>query len=295
MSRLLALIVLVGLLVAGLYYWRQSDAGARAAATEGIGDVGDRIGEVGQSVGSRLRDTKVTGQVKAALELSRTLQPYSFEVDTDNEVVVLRGEVPTEELRLAAQRVAAGVPDVKEVRNEIRVGGNAAPVEGSGTRSVGESFDDRALEAKVNTAFSLNREMKGSDVKVSAFKREVTLTGTVTGEAQKQLAVALARDTAGVTGVRDQIAGPGAGAPPAPGAAAPAATGAATSSDRARAAQAALAANKSLAGYGLTVREERGRLLLAGRVRTAAEKDLAALLARDAAGVPVENTVTIQP
>jgi len=43
------------------------------------------------------------------------------------------------------------------------------------------------------------------------------------------------------------------------------------------------------------VREESGRLLLAGRVRTAAEKDLAALVARDAAGMPVNNSVTIQP
>jgi len=290
-SRFLALIVLVGLLVVGLYYWRQSDAGARTAATDGLGEVGDRIGEVGQDVGNRLRDTKVTGQVKAALELSRTLQPYSFDVDTDNEVVVLRGEVPTEELRLAAERVAAGVPDVKQVRNEIRVGGNPAPTDGGG-RSVGESFDDRALEAKVNTAFSLNREMKGSDIKVSAFKREVTLTGTVTGEPQRQLALALAGDTVGVTGVRDQIAGSaGAGGAAAP----PATAGAESLSERARAAHTALAANQSLAGYGLTVREERGRLLLAGRVRTAAEKDLAALLARDAAGMPVENTVTIQP
>lgn len=292
MSRFLALIVLVGLLLAGLYYWRQSDAGDRAAATDGLGNVGDRIGKVGQSVGNRLRDTKVTGQVKAALELSRTLQPYSFDVDTENEVVVLRGEVPTEELRLAAERVAASVPDVKQVRNEIRTGANPAPADGAGSRSVGESFDDRALEAKVSTAFSLNRGMKGSDIKVSAFKREVSLTGTVTGEPQKQLALALARDTAGVTGVRDQIAGgPAAGG----SAAAPAAPGAASLSERARAAQAALAANQSLAGYGLTVREERGRLLLAGRVRTAAEKDLAALLARDAAGMPVDNSLTIQP
>jgi osmotically-inducible protein OsmY len=287
-SRILALIVLVGLLVAGLYYWRRSDAGARAAATDSLGDVGDRISEVGQSVGSRLRDTKITGQVKAALELSRTLQPYSFDVDTENEVVVLRGEVPTEELRLAAERAAAGVPDVTQVRNEIRIGGVPAPTEGAGSRSVGESFDDRALEAKVNTAFSLNREMKGSDIKVSAFKREVTLTGTVTGEAQRQLALALARDTAGVTGVRDQIAGGTAAAAVAPGAA--------PLSERARAAQAALAANPSLAGYGLSVREERGRLLLAGRVRTAAEKDLAAaLVARNAAGIPVDNSVTIRP
>ena len=292
MSRFLALIVLVGLLAAGLYYWRQSDAGTRAAATDSLGTVGDRLGAVGQSVGNRLRDTKVTGQVKAALELSRSLQPYSFEVDTENEVVVLRGEVPTEELRLAAERVAAGVPDVKQVRNEIRTGGNPAPADGGGTRSIGESFDDRALEAKVNTAFSLNREMKGSDVKVSAFKREVTLTGTVTGEPQKQLALALAKDTAGVTGVRDQIGGgPAAGG----GVAAPAAPGASSLSDHARAAQSALAANQSLAGYGLTVREERGRLLLAGRVRTAAEKDLAALLARDAAGISVDNLLTIHP
>ena len=199
--------------------------------------------------------------------------------------------MPTEELRLAAERVAAGVPDVKQVRNEIRTGGNPAPADG-GSRSVGESFDDRALEAKVNTAFSLNRELKGSDIKVSAFKREVTLTGTVTGEPQKQIALAIARDTAGVAGVRDQIAGGPATGGPAAGAAA---TGAAPLSDRARAAQAALAANKSLAGYGLTVREESGRLLLAGRVRTAAEKDLAALVARDAAGMPVDNSVTIQP
>jgi hyperosmotically inducible periplasmic protein len=290
-SRFLALIVLVGLLVAGLYYWRQSDAGDRAAATDSLGNVGERIGQVGQSVGNSLRDTKVTGQVKAALELSRTLKPYSFDVATENEVVVLRGEVPTEELRLAAEQVAASVPDVKQVRNEIRTGGNPAPADGGGSRSVGESFDDRALEAKVNTAFSLNRDMKGSDIKVSAFKREVTLTGTVTGEPQKQRALALARDTAGVTGVRDQIGGgPAAGGPPAP-AAAPASA----LSDRARAAQAALAANQSLAGYGLTVREERGHLLLAGRVRTAAEKDLAALLARDAAGMPVDNSVTIRP
>ena len=47
-------------------------------------------------------------------------------------------------------------------------------------------------------AFSLNREMKGTDVKVSAFRREVTLAGTVTSEAQRQLALQIAAaDAAG--------------------------------------------------------------------------------------------------
>lgn len=298
MSRLLALIVLVGLVLAGLYYWRGGRTGADSQAGQTLGEAGRRLGEVGQSVGGTLQDTKLTGQVRAALELNRTLEPYDLDVSTDNEVVVLRGEVPTAELRATAERIAAGVPGVQQVQNEIRVGGRAAPADAPGSgRSVGENIDDRALEAKVKMAYSLNREMKGSDVKVSSFKREVTLTGTVASEAQRQLAVALARDTAGVAAVKDQIAG-AAGVPPAapPAGAAPAgATPAAgTMSDRARAANAALAANQSLAGYGLTVREEGGRLLLSGRVRTAAESDLAALVARDAAGMPVENSVTIQ-
>lgn len=286
MSRLLALIVLVGLVLAGLYYWRRGDLGTRTSASEGLNEVGDRIGQVGQTVGDSLRDTKLTGQVRAALEINRSLQPYDFDVKTENGVVVLGGEVPTEELRQAAQQIAAGVPDVREVRNEVRVGGGQAAADPSAARrSVGENIDDRALEAKVRMAYSLNRGMAGSDVMVNAFKREVTLSGTVASEAQRQLAVAIARDTAGVAGVKDQIAG-GAGAAAAP-------PGAALS-ERARAAQAALAANPSLAGYGLTVREEGGRLLLAGRVRTAAERDLAALMARDAAGMPVESSVTIQ-
>ncbi len=291
MSRLLALIVLIGLVVAGLYYWRRTDAGARTAAADGLGDVGTRLGQVGQSVGNQFRDTKITGQVKAALELSKSLQPYPIDVSTDKETVVLRGEVPTQDLRSAAERAAANVPDVKQVRNEITVGGNTAPADASGSRSVGESFDDRALEAKVSAAFSLNRELKGSDIKVSAFKREVTLSGSVTGEPQKQRALAIARDTPGVGAVRDQI-GAGAAVGGIPGTAAPSGD---SLPERARAAQAALAANQSLAGYLLTVREDRGRLLLAGRVRTAAEKDLAALVARDAARMPVENSVTIQP
>ena len=38
-----------------------------------------------------------------------------------------------------------------------------------------------------------------------------------------------------------------------------------------------------------------GRLVLTGRVRTGAEKDLAGVVARDAASAAVENNVIVQP
>jgi osmotically-inducible protein OsmY len=88
--------------------------------------------------------------------------------------------------------------------------------------------------------------------------------------------VETARATAGVEGVTDEtrVRAGGADAP---------------------AVQRALRANPSLAPYPLEVREEGGRLVLRGRVRTSAEKDLAGLLAREAAGVPIENVLQIHP
>ena len=50
-----------------------------------------------------------------------------------------------------------------------------------------------------------------------------------------------------------------------------------------------------LGAYAIDVREEGGRVVLTGRVRTAAEKDLAGLLARDAAGGSVDNRLSVGP
>jgi osmotically-inducible protein OsmY len=89
------------------------------------------------------------------------------------------------------------------------------PAEESG-RTLGENFDDRALEAKVKMAFSLNRELRGTDLEVRSFRRQVTLAGEVDSPAQRQLAVEVARRTSDVAGVADQIVVRGQAAPAAP-------------------------------------------------------------------------------
>lgn len=218
MKRLLALVILVGLAAAALYYWKDRGGAVSAQAPSGgLAGVSEKLREAGHAVSDRLRDTKVAGSVKAALELNRTLAPHPIDVSAEGTTAVLRGEVPTEDLRLAAERTAAGVPGVTGVRNEIRVNPALPPPTTDGGRSVGETIDDRALEAKVRMAFSLQRGLEGSDLQVSVFKRAVTLSGTVTSEAQRQLALQVARDTAGVTAVTDHVAPPG-GGPSAPAA-----------------------------------------------------------------------------
>ena len=283
MRRLLALLVVGALVLGVLYFWKYQPGRLPHLQSEKLGAVGTKLGEVGETVGEKLRATKTKGAVKAALELNRNLNSYPIEVDAqDDGAVVLRGTVPTEAARADAARVATGVPDVARVDNQLRVDLALASSSGEG-RSLGENFDDHALEAKVKMAYSLSKDMKGSDVKVSAFRREVTLGGTVVSEAQRQAALQIAQQTPQVSAVKDALLV--AGAPARAGAPA----------DPARAAQTALATNPNLAGFVLKARMVDGRLVLTGRVRTGAEKDLAGVVARDAASAAVENNVIVQP
>jgi osmotically-inducible protein OsmY len=286
MRRLLLLIVLVAILALAFVYLRGGGTQSVPQVPAALGEVKEKLGEVGD----KLKGTKTQGSVKAALELNRDLQPYDFDIDADsNGVVTLKGELPREDLRTLAGQVAAAVPDVTRVDNQLRVNAQAAAPPPDAGRSVGENLDDKALQAKVSLAFSLNRDLKGTDITVDAFKRAVTLSGQVATPAQRQLAVAIAQQTTGVQSVTDRIAVSGAAASPAAGVP-PAADPAA----RAGTAQSALRGNSSLAAYGLRVDAEGDRLVLRGQVKTPAEKDLAGALAREAAGTPVDNQIQIQ-
>src|SRR5438093_874312 len=280
MRRFFALLVLLVLVGVGLYYWKYRPAGQSPQQALG-------------SVGEKLRGARTTGEVKAALELDRNLKSYSIDVGSNEGVVTLKGEVPREDFKAEAAQVAAAVPGVREVRNELRI--NAAlPAPAEGGRTLGENFDDKALEAKVQLAFSLNKQLDGTHISVRAYRREVTLGGDVDTPEQHQLALKLAGNTTDVIKVDDQIQLRGKAAAPAPSAAAPGTAPVAAPGDRAQAVKRALAANVSLAPYDIQVRDEGGRVVLRGQAKTAAEKDLAGALARDAAGGPVDNALEVR-
>jgi hyperosmotically inducible periplasmic protein len=274
--RLLALIVLIALVGVALYYLRFRPAGE--SAREALG-----------SVGARIRDAKITAEVKAALEINRNLRAYPIDVDAGSDgVVALKGEVPREDFQAEAARLAAAVPGVREVHNEIRINPSLPPP-ADGGRTLGENFDDKALEAKVKLAFSLNKGLDGTDLSVRAYRREITVGGMVDTPEQHQLALKLAGDTTDVMKVGDEIRLRGE-----PAASAAPAAAATASADRAQAVKRALTGNPSLAPYDIQVREEGGRLVLRGSVKSAAEKDLAGVLARDAAGVQIENALEVR-
>ena len=314
LRRLLALIVLVGLVGAAWYVWSGRTALPAAGETlaTGLDGAASRFGRVG----TEIQDTKTTASVRTALSLNRTLEAYDIDVSTEDDVVTLRGQVGNEDVKKVALDIAAAVPDVRQVVDQLRVDGSTGVAPGDG-RTVGEALDDRALEAKIRLAYSLNRNLQGSTIDVRAHRRAVTLGGDVTRPEQRQLAVSIAQQAPNVSGVTDQIRVGGQSAPEAPtapaatldpssvatapgttaGAAQPTPAGAtaAASGDAAAAAERAIAANPNLAEYALDARVESNRLVLSGRVRTGAEKDLAGVLAREATGLPLDNAVDVRP
>jgi hyperosmotically inducible periplasmic protein len=252
--RLFALIVLLLLVGAGLYVWKLRP---------------DSIGAVGDSLG----DVRMAASVKAALGLAKDLDGLAIDVSVSSGEVRLRGRVPSELHRRRAVGTAEAVPDVRRVIDDIEVD---TKVEAKAPgRSIGESLDDQALEVSVKLALSLRKELSGADISVRSFRRRVTLSGEVANAAQRELAATVVAGTSGVSSVDNTLRLRGPGAP--------------NVADAQAAAEAALGANANLAIYRLRVRQDGGRLVLEGRVRSGAERDLAGLLASSAAGRPVEN------
>jgi osmotically-inducible protein OsmY len=265
LRQLFALLILIALVGGGLYYWKLHPPGSHE-------DLG--------TITRRLEDAKVTASVRTALALNRSLRPYPIDVSTEEDVVTLHGEVPTEEAHAAALRIAAAVPSVRQVVDHVKVNPGAT-ASASGDRTLGESLDDHSIEVQVKLALSLDKSLSGTDIKVEAFRKSVKLTGSVATPEQKSRAVELARETAEVAEVKDDLrVGGSTTRPPA--------------ADRKQAVEKALSANANLADAHIEVRESGGQLSLHGSVRSGAEKDLAGFVAREAANSDVDNALEVK-
>lgn len=285
LRRLAVGLVLVTAVGLGAYAWRGRAASVRppSASPSGLEEQARAFGEGAREklseIGHALHDVRVAASVKTALSLNRNLRSSSIEVTAENGAVTLGGRVDGEEERARAEALAAAVPGVTRVVNQVQVAG---PAQAPG-RTLGETLEDQTVEARVALALSLDRELRGADVTVQAYRREVTLGGDVGSEVLRERALQTARETVSVAAVVDRIRVRAVAVRPS-----------ASRAERAAAAQRAVNANPHLTAFDLQVREEADRLVLRGAVRTPIEKDLAIALAREAAGGGVDDGVEVR-
>jgi len=72
-------------------------------------------------------------------------------------------------------------------------------------RTAGEATDDRAIHTAVKSKLVAHGETRGWKINVDVFRSTVILNGYVRSEAERTVALALARDTRGVIKVDDKL------------------------------------------------------------------------------------------
>ena len=178
-------------------------------------------------------DLTVTAKVKTKLMWNRYVDGTDIGVDTHGGVVTLKGTVPDETTRELAGQIAQNTTGVRKVLNELTLANNergkgesgVAKEKESGStlekigqlaqemkvkvregvEQAGQAASDAWITAKVRTVLLFSKEAEGSDIKVSTDNGKVTLTGTVTSQAQAKRIVEITRDIQDVKEVNSAL------------------------------------------------------------------------------------------
>jgi osmotically-inducible protein OsmY len=155
-----------------------------ATTTEPIGDDIDK-----RSTGARIDDEVI--ETKALVNIDKAspeLAQSHIIVTSFNSVVLLAGQVNSEELRLLAATTVAKIHNVKRVHNELVVAGATSMVARS---------NDTWITTKVKSKMLAASNIEGQRIKVVTENGVVYLMGIVSRE-EADRAAELARKTAGV-------------------------------------------------------------------------------------------------
>jgi osmotically-inducible protein OsmY len=87
----------------------------------------ERLADVGTVTNELIADPEVVRAVADALAQDERTAAYVLRVDSRHGLAILRGEVPSEAVQQAAIDIAASLPVVHSVRNQLTIGGETRP------------------------------------------------------------------------------------------------------------------------------------------------------------------------
>jgi len=100
----------------------------------------------------------------------------------------------------------SGTSQAEKARERgAEVGEKVGETVGAAAAKVGQAVDEATLTSKIKAKMVLDDSVKARAIDVSTTGSVVTLSGTVGSQAEHDRAVALARETAGVTQVVDRL------------------------------------------------------------------------------------------
>lgn len=156
-----------------------------------------------------IKDGWITMKVFSQFVPEDVLEGSNIDVDTEKGVVTLSGTVPTAAARTRALAVARTTDGVKSVVDKMTVGPAEKVIDATMPRetgrSAGRTITDGWVKAKIHSQFIGEAPLEDSDIDIDITAGAVTLNGTVKSEAGRARALAIAKATAGVKSVKDNL------------------------------------------------------------------------------------------
>jgi hyperosmotically inducible protein len=154
----------------------------------------------------RVDDTAITTKVKSKLAADSETSAMKISVETKDGVVTLSGAVDKDTEKNKAEQLARNTDGVKRVANNIKVepdsmGANNSS-DDSGDTNIGETLSDAAILATVKAKLVADG-ITGTNVDVT--NGQVVLNGQVEDAREKAKAEQIAKTTAGVREVKNQL------------------------------------------------------------------------------------------
>ncbi|MGB2173148.1 MAG: BON domain-containing protein [Porticoccaceae bacterium] len=138
---------------------------------------------------SGLNDKKMSTYIGVNLKKAAPeLDDAHINVTTVNSVVLLAGEVPNNEMKLLAGKVARDFTGVRKVHNELQVRGNTSLV---------SRTNDKILAAQIKSKLIFEEQVSSSQITVLAEDGVIFLMG-ITTKANGDLAANIASSNSGV-------------------------------------------------------------------------------------------------
>jgi hyperosmotically inducible protein len=158
------------------------------------------------------KDAWIDGKAEATLLFNGNLDSFDINTDVNNGNVVLTGKVDNSVEKKLAEELVANIDGVVSVENLLTIVDQLDLDEDEMSDDVEYGFDEGASEltdAKIATVIKtrllLDTDISGFDIDVDVEAGHVTLTGDVDSDAERQLAVEIAKNASDVTDVEDNL------------------------------------------------------------------------------------------
>jgi osmotically-inducible protein OsmY len=159
--------------------------------------------DTSQSKEASLIDTQLQTTLRTIYIFNRHLDSYDIDISVANHVVELQGQVESGIERDLAGEIAKSIDGVEVVKNNIEVAGDAK--RRTVRNPLSAKIDDLSTVTAVRSKLNWNRYLHEDEIVVSAKDGVVTLSGSVNGSTEKDLAKLLTRNTPGVRRVENNL------------------------------------------------------------------------------------------